>query len=111
MGRLNLSHLGIAAVLSIAAVAIPLAHADDVDQVRQLRHSESILPLSQILKKIESKFPGTLLDVELEHDEGAAIYEIEILGHDNQVQKIKVDAQTGNLIKDLKEDGEDGEED
>jgi len=77
---------------------VPHALADDIDQVRKLRSTESILPLSQILKNIKTTFPGTLLDVDLEHEEGKLIYEIEILGHDRHIQHLEVDARTGKLL-------------
>jgi uncharacterized membrane protein YkoI len=82
----------------IVGVAVPHALADDIDQVRKLRSTESILPLSQILKNIKTTFPGTLLDVELEYEEGRFVYEIEILGHDRRIQHLEVDARTGKLL-------------
>jgi len=77
---------------------VPHALADDIDQVRKLRSTESILPLSQILKNIKTTFPGTLLDVELEYEEGRFVYEIEILSHDRRIQHLEVDARTGKLL-------------
>jgi len=71
---------------------------DDLEQVRKLRNTESILPLSQILKKIETTYPGTLLDVELEYEDAKLIYEIEILDADHVVQEMKVDASTGEIL-------------
>ncbi|MBN4082441.1 MAG: hypothetical protein COB41_02190 [Proteobacteria bacterium] len=71
---------------------------DDIEQVRKLRNTESILPLSQILKKIEASYPGTLLDVELEYEDAKFIYEIEILDANHVVQEMKVDASTGKIL-------------
>ncbi len=69
-----------------------------MDQVRKLRSNEVILPLSQILQSIETNYPGTLLDVELEYEDNLLIYEIEILSHDNHIQHIEVNARTGELL-------------
>jgi len=74
------------------------AFADDVDRVRQLRSTDSILPLSNILSRIEPRYPGTLLDVELEDEKGVIFYEIELLGPDHMIRTIKVDARSGNII-------------
>jgi len=71
---------------------------DDIEQVRKLRNTESILPLSQILKKIEASYPGTLLDVELEYEDAKFIYEIEILDANHVVQEMEVDASTGKIL-------------
>jgi len=71
---------------------------DDLELVRQLRNTESILPLSQILKEIEVSYPGTLLDVNLEYEDLKLIYEIEILDSKHVVQEIKVDAITGKIL-------------
>jgi len=72
--------------------------ADDVDRVRELRSTASILPLSQILSTVEEKYPGTLLEVELEEERGKVIYEMQLLGKDKIVHKIKVDAENGKIL-------------
>jgi len=81
---------------------MPPTMADDdyneTSQVRKLRNTESILPLSQILKKIEATHPGTLLDVDLEYEGAKFIYEIEILDANHVVQEMKVDASTGKML-------------
>ncbi len=86
------------AMFIIAGVAIPHVLADDIEQVRKLRSTKSILPLSRILKNIKTTFPGTLLDADLENEEGKLIYEIEILGHDHHIQYLEIDARTGKLL-------------
>lgn len=80
-------------------MATPQVMADDeVEQVRKLRNTDSILPLSQILTKIATTHPGTLLDVELEYEGAKFIYEIEILNAKHIVQEVKVDATTGKIL-------------
>ncbi|MDQ6968556.1 MAG: PepSY domain-containing protein [Mariprofundaceae bacterium] len=100
MGRLTSPLRCFAATVFITVVAaMPLAIADDdIDHIRVLRSTESILPLSQILKKIEASHPGTLLDVELEDKGTQFIYEIEMLNANHVVQEIKVDATTGKIV-------------
>jgi len=73
-------------------------YADDVDRVRQLRSTDSILPLSKILGEVERRYPGTLLDVELEDEKDMIVYEIEVLGRDHIFRKIKIDAQSGKIL-------------
>jgi len=92
----------LAASLALFALTLSLVPqsslADDVDRVRQLRSTASILPLSQILGTVEKKYPGTLLEVELEEEKGKVIYEMQLLGKDKIVHKIKVNAQNGNIL-------------
>jgi len=70
---------------------------DDMDRVRQLRSSGVILPLSDILKNIERQYPGTLLEAELEEERNRLVYEIEMLGHDQVIRHLEVDARTGKV--------------
>ncbi len=93
------------ALCTCFALALPaVVHADDVDRVRELRSSKSIKPLSQILSHVQKRYPGTLLEVELEEEKGRVIYEMEILGKDKVVHQLKVDAKTGRI---LTKDGDD----
>jgi uncharacterized membrane protein YkoI len=86
-------------------LALPaLVRADDVDRVRELRSTDSILPLSQILQVVEKRYPGTLLEVELEEEKGTVIYEMELLGKDNVVHQLKIDAKTGKILSVDKKD-------
>ncbi len=99
MGGLSPRFLAVATVFIAVAMAMSQAIADDdLELARQLRNTESILPLSQILKEIEASYPGTLLDVNLEYEDLKLIYEIEILDSKHVVQEIKVDATTGKIL-------------
>jgi uncharacterized membrane protein YkoI len=91
-------HLTRALTLLLLIGSTNTAVADDVDRVRQLRNSDSILPLSTILVGIEHRFPGTLLEVELEDEHGQVFYELEMLGRDHVIRTIKVDARSGRVL-------------
>ncbi len=91
-------------LLTVLATAPSPSLADDMDRVRELRSTDSILPLSQILILVEKQYPGTLLEVELEEEKGKVIYEMELLGKDKVVHRIKVNARSGNIIFVDKED-------
>ncbi len=89
-----------------AALLMPLSavFANDVDRVRELRDAQSIRPLAHILQGIEHRYPGTLLDVELEEEDNKLIYEIDILGRDQVVHHIEVNARSGSIIAVDKDD-------
>ncbi len=89
---------GVLTLMLLLGSSANVASADDVDRVRQLRSSDAILPLSTILAGIEQRFPGTLLEVELEDEHGQVLYELEMLGRDQVIRTIKVDARNGHLL-------------
>ncbi len=99
MGKQVLRSLMLALLLSGGAVVVV---ADEMDRVRQLRDSNAILPLTKILSEVENRYPGTLLDVELEEEmeEGRklVIYEVEMLGRDHVIRTIRVDARSGRML-------------
>jgi uncharacterized membrane protein YkoI len=58
----------------------PAAFAEqDHERARQLRLQGRILPLELILRRVESLYPGRVLEVEIEEHEGQYVYEIEML--------------------------------
>ena len=77
--------------------------ADDDDpgfgQIREWVRSGRILPLQQILDRYQPRYGGRLLDLEVEHEDGIIIYELEVLQDDGRVIELKVDARDGRLLK------------
>ena len=45
------------------------------------------------------KFPGEMIEVELDREDGAYVYELKILRSDGKIQEIEVDAATGQITK------------
>jgi len=106
--------LGYISLGFIALAPLQLAQADDdYIEARRLQVSGEILPLEAILKNIRLTFPdkifsgkifpGKILEVELEKENGKIVYEVEILGEDGVVREIYINAKTGKLIS-VKED-------
>jgi uncharacterized membrane protein YkoI len=55
--------------------------------------------------------PGTVTDVELEDEDGTAVYGVEVQAKDGSKQDVKVNAQTGKIVKvDNGDEGENGQE-
>lgn len=94
---MNSSMKKTAALFLLLLCLMQTAFAEDVDRVRQLRSAGAILPLSEILKGIEQKYQGTLLEVELEEEHNRLVYEIEMLGRDQVIRHLEVDARTGRV--------------
>ena len=55
------------------------------------------------------KVPGTVNEIELEVENGTVVYEIKVLSTDGTEQEVKVDAQTGEVLK-VEADDDENEE-
>lgn len=93
-----LSLVLLAAALPAAAVA-----GDDGDhdheRAREAFRSGRALPLEAILARAQADFPGDVLDVEFEEDDGRIVYEIKTITAEGRVLKLKYDAATGELLR------------
>ena len=80
-----------------ARAADESGHAHD----RALRAVEEgrILPLREILTRIDSTYPGQMIEAELEDEGGVMVYEIKMLTRDGRVMTLFYDAGTGELLK------------
>jgi len=87
------------ACVLVAACAAP-APAGDIghEAARRLRHDGVILPLADIVSPLTARWPGRVLETELEHDDGRYVYEIELLGDDGKVYEFEIDAATGERL-------------
>ena len=99
--------LVIALLLGAAAVAVPHpARPDELgaDEVRALREQGAILALETILERIRAIRPGRVIEVELEREDGTLVYELELLDSDGNVWEMYVDAATGQVLREERED-------
>jgi len=84
-------------LLISSPVHIVQAH-DDYIEAKRLRDQGEIMSLEEILKNVRKSYPGRVLEVELEDENGRIVYELEILGHDRIVRGIYIDAKSGELL-------------
>jgi len=87
------------AVGTTSATAFADDDDSDFEQIRDWVKAGRILPLQQILDRYQPRFGGRLLDLEVEHEDGVIVYELEILQEDGRVIELKVDARDGRLLK------------
>lgn len=81
--------------------------ADDIgqDEALRLRQQGEILSFASLLEALDQRYPqGRVLEVELERDDGLLIYEIELLTRDQVVREIEIDARTGDILDDERDD-------
>lgn len=70
----------------------------DHDRARQALEAGEILPLKTILEKVESAWPGQVMEVELERKGARWAYEIKLLRPGGSLMKLMVDASDGTII-------------
>lgn len=96
-----LSHIvAMCTVLLASSIAATTATAgsDDHQRATQAVQAGEILSLRVILERLEQSHPGQVLDVELEEKKGVWIYELKILKAGGRLQKLKIDAKTGEIL-------------
>lgn len=91
--------------LSLALLAgSAVTHADENDHERARKALEAgeVLPLKTILERVESAYPGQVMDVELEREhEGRGerwMYKLKILRPGGALVRLKVDARDGTVL-------------
>lgn len=90
-------------LMLICAIALPtvLARADDDDDLDRLHDAvrrAEVMPLSALQAQIRRTFPGEIIGVELDEDDGRFIYEFKVLRHDGRVFEIEMDARDGRVL-------------
>jgi len=86
------------AMAAVLALSCTVPARADHDRVRALRQAGAIAPLEQILEAVRARYPGRLLEAELEEEGGGYVYEIEWIGNDGTVRTLHFGAQTGRSL-------------
>ena len=91
----------VAVLLCAALFTTGTAHADrrDHELARQALEQGQVLPLREVLDRIERQFGGQVLKIEFEREDGRFIYEIRLLQDDGRMAKLQVDAADGQVLK------------
>lgn len=74
-------------------------HDDDSERARDGVSSGAILPLETILRLMDARFAGRLIDVDLKRRGGRDIYELQIINDRGHVLEVDVDAATARVVK------------
>lgn len=96
-------------LVALGGSGVLLADDDDHERARQALASGQVLPLSEVLAKMQQEgYPGQVLKVEFEREHGRYIYEIRLLQSDGRVAKLVVDAVDGRVLKVKRKDKDKG---
>ena len=88
----------IASVATAVSLSSLAGADDDHDRARQAVEAGDIVSLRDILEIVERDYPGDLMEVELEREDGRWIYEVEILAPDGRLLELEYDARSKALI-------------
>ncbi|MGE0876728.1 MAG: PepSY domain-containing protein [Burkholderiales bacterium] len=93
--------LALPGLLACALLTSAPLHADsrDHDLARQALEQGRVLPLRDVLDRVEREYQGRVLKIEFERDDGRFVYEIRLLQADGRVARIKVDAIDGRILE------------
>jgi uncharacterized membrane protein YkoI len=92
-------------LLSTLSLGMSTGLADQRDKksehnvVREALQRGEVLPLVKILAIANQQVPGDVIEVELEDEKSALVYEIKILTGTGRVREVKIDARTGQVLK------------
>jgi hypothetical protein len=69
------------------------------DRARRASAQGEILSLAEIYRRAATRFPGRVLEAELESEHGRWVYELKILDHAGRLRKVYLDAGSGEFLK------------
>ena len=85
--------------LLLPASLLLAAFSADQDAARQAVQAGRFKPLAAILAAVQARYPGRVLDVELDRNRsGRNIYEVKLLSPGGERQEIHIDAMTGEEV-------------
>jgi uncharacterized membrane protein YkoI len=58
-----------------------------------------VLPLQTVLNRIATAYPGRVLAIKLERDDGVWVYEVKLLQSQGRLLKLDLDARTGAVLR------------
>lgn len=87
-------------VAALCLGACEAVHADqrDHDRARAALKAGEVLPLQEVLDKVQRSHPGEVLEVELEREDGRWVYELKLLQGGGRLLRLEVDASTAAVL-------------
>jgi uncharacterized membrane protein YkoI len=97
--RLVATVVAAGALWLVSAGAPALASdAHDHDRARRALEAGEVMPLRDIIDRVELSHPGQIIEIELERDDGRWRYELKLLRVDGSMAKLLVDARDGRVL-------------
>ena len=83
-------------VLSLLAVGT--GQGDDYEEAYRLRERKEILPLEELLRRLDLGPDTRVLEIESEFEHGRRVYEIEYLNPGGRIREVVIDARSGEVL-------------
>lgn len=77
---------------------------DSHDELNEARKRGEVLPLAQILKMLEARIGNRIVEIEFEEEHGVMAYGIYYLDPAGRRREVYVDAATGKILEDKRDD-------
>ena len=91
-----------AAILSLLVAGA--VQGDDYEQAFRLRESGEILPLEELMRRLDLGPDARILEIESELEHGRRVYEIEYLSGNGRIREVLIDARSGEILADEEDD-------
>ncbi len=85
------------AAVALLALASPVC-AGPLEDIFYPPDANGIVPIERVLDQARASVAGTIAEIELEHEHGRLLYEVEIKTADNREIEIEYDARTGEEV-------------
>lgn len=90
--------LALALIMGPGMLSVAQADGSDHERARRAVEAGEVLPLREVLARVEVEHPGQVMELELERDDGMWLYEIKILQAGGVLIKLEVDARDGRVL-------------
>ncbi|PWC54164.1 PepSY domain-containing protein [Azospirillum sp. TSO22-1] len=84
---------------AVLTAPVPVLADRDHDHARRAVEEGKVLPLRRILDTVEAQFGGSVLEVELDRDDGQWLYEVKLLAPDGRIIEVELNAATAEVLK------------
>jgi len=74
------------------------AGESDLDRLRDAVSRGQVMPLSTLQDSVRRAFPGDIIGLKLDEDDGRFVYEFKILQTSGRLLEIEVDARDGKVL-------------
>ena len=99
--------LGFTAFQTFADQTEPIEKVNEVQNASEVEESENkregnssdeILSIQEAIEAAQTEFKGKVIEIQLDHDDGKLIYEIELVNESKEAE-IDLDAMTGDVLE------------
>jgi len=98
MPRRSRSIVFLAAALTSAISTFAADSEQTTVDVQRAQKAGEVLPQEQIIQRAKAQHPGNVTEIELDHERGRYVYEVDITDDAGTKTEMKFDAKTGELI-------------